>query len=248
MPNIFISYRRQDTAIAVGRIYDRLVQFYGTDSVFMDIDTIPVGVDFREYIDNEVRKCDAMLVIMGEHWIEIIKAKNNDPKDFVRIEIEAALKRKIPVVPVFLGKDVRPPSEADLPSSISVLAYRNGIVLDPTEDFRAHMDRLRRSLDRVFTEQGLLDPPETRMGQVTHRYGDAIFGNEHRYDRDDYLGRASQGDKLKLLDRNVAINEFGFPIIKVRIMSGYREDVICWIKLDCTSFEDRYNSQSNTIE
>ena len=148
IPNIFISYRRQDSSVATGRIYDKLEQFYGTKSIFMDIDTIPIGVDFREYIDQEVSKCDIMLVIIGERWLEFIQAKKNDPRDFVRIEIEVALKRNIPVVPILLGSNVSPPSEAELPPNIGDLAYRNGIEVEPTKDFRIHMDRLKRALDK----------------------------------------------------------------------------------------------------
>lgn len=150
IPNIFISYRRQDSSVATGRIYDKLEQFYGTKSVFMDIDTIPLGVDFREYIDHEVSRCDITLVIIGERWLEFIQTKKNAPRDFVRLEIEAALKRNIPVIPIFLGANVNPPSEAELPPGISDLAYRNGIEVDPTQDFRIHMDRLKRAIDKLF--------------------------------------------------------------------------------------------------
>ena len=47
MSKIFLSYRRQDSAGIAGRIYDRLRAHFGDDAIFMDIDNIPFGVDFR---------------------------------------------------------------------------------------------------------------------------------------------------------------------------------------------------------
>ncbi len=69
MPNIFISYRREDSAYAAGIIRDRLSRaFSGT--IFMDVDTIPIGVDYRDHIGNEVAQCDLMLALIGDNWLQ----------------------------------------------------------------------------------------------------------------------------------------------------------------------------------
>ena len=67
---IFISYRRDDSAAAAGRLNDRLEQEFGRDSLFMDVDAIPLGVDFAEVLGAEVAKCDVLLAIMGPHWLD----------------------------------------------------------------------------------------------------------------------------------------------------------------------------------
>jgi hypothetical protein len=70
MPGIFISYRRADSPDATGRIYDRLVAEFGRVQVFKDIDTIPLGRDFRSHLNEMVGGCDAVLAIVGPHWTD----------------------------------------------------------------------------------------------------------------------------------------------------------------------------------
>jgi hypothetical protein len=68
MPTIILSYRRDDTGAIAGRIFDRLVGHYGADQVFMDIDSIPFGLDFREHIQETLKRCDVLLAIVGKNW------------------------------------------------------------------------------------------------------------------------------------------------------------------------------------
>src|SRR5439155_19180395 len=99
MAQIFLSYRRDDSADAAGRIHDRLVAKYGSEGIFMDVDTIPPGVDFRVVIDEAVGRCHLFLVVIGPGWLDSLdrhgKIRLDNPADFVRLEIEAALKRGI---------------------------------------------------------------------------------------------------------------------------------------------------------
>jgi hypothetical protein len=142
---IFISYRRIDSADVAGRIYDRLVQAFDKKSVFKDVDSIPVGLDFRDVLDDAVKKCDVFLVVIGSQWLELKNADGNrrldDPKDFVRTEIELALKRKIPVIPILVQGAFMPPANK-LPRVIRELAYRNGLQVRSDPDFHKDMDRL----------------------------------------------------------------------------------------------------------
>lgn len=144
MSKILISYRREDSADVTGRIYDRLIQVF-PQSVFRDVDSIPLGVDFRAYLDEQVAKCDVFLAVIGRGWLKAKgrkgKSRLEDPGDFVRIEIESALKRQIPVIPV-LVQGAKIPAAERLPSSIHALSYRNGIVVRPDPDFHKDMDRL----------------------------------------------------------------------------------------------------------
>ena len=92
---IFISYRRRDTSDFADRLYDRLVERYGTDQVFMDVDNIPPGVDWAEAIARAVGTCDVLLVVIGPHWLIVTgpdgRRRLDDPRDMVRLEVEAAL-------------------------------------------------------------------------------------------------------------------------------------------------------------
>jgi len=142
---IFISYRRQDSADITGRIYDRLIQRFGKEQIFKDVDSIPLGVDFREHLNRMVGNCDVVLAVMGDRWLTADDPDRNrrldDPKDFVRIELEAALERKIPVIPV-LVREAQMPEERELPAALAALAYRNGIAVRTDPDFHHDMDRL----------------------------------------------------------------------------------------------------------
>ena len=151
MPHIIISYRRSDSDVISGRIRDRLAGHYGNDSVFMDIDSIPFGLDFREHIKNALLENDMLLAIIGPHWTSGGAASPRilEETDPVRIEVETALQRGIPVIPVLVGGATMP-QPAELPDSLKNLAYRNAAEVDGGRDFHQHMDRLIRSMDRLL--------------------------------------------------------------------------------------------------
>jgi formylglycine-generating enzyme required for sulfatase activity len=139
-----------------GRIYDRLRAHFGGDAIFMDIDAIPFGLDFREHIRSAVDQCDILLAVIGPHWAGEAGAARriDDPRDFVRIEVESALERDLPVIPILIDR-TRMPGEADLPASLARLAYRNAIELDQGRDFHPHVDRLIRGIERLLQRANL---------------------------------------------------------------------------------------------
>lgn len=149
----FISYRRYDSADVVGRIYDRLVVAYGNDKVFKDVDNIPIGVDFRKTLDEAIANCAVILVVIGRDWLAVTNEQNrrriDDPTDFVRIEIESALKRSLPIVPL-LVRDATIPREEDMPSSLKELVFRNGVQIRSDPDFHRDMDRLIQALNPLL--------------------------------------------------------------------------------------------------
>ena len=157
MPKIIVSYRRSDTQAIAGRIYDRLSAYYGDESVFMDIDKIPVGTDFRQYIRNELGQADLLLAIIGPHWLESRedgRKRISERADPVRIEIETALEGGIPVVPVLVD-GASMPGEDQLPDTFKDFAFINAAVVDIGRDFRQHMDRLIRAIDGILTRPKL---------------------------------------------------------------------------------------------
>ncbi len=152
MPKIILSYRRSDSDAIAGRIRDKLVSHYGDDFVFMDIDSIPFGLDFREHVKTALLENDILIAVIGPRWIgpnTSGRSRINEETDPVRIEVETALQRNIPVVPVLVG-GADMPSPAELPDGLKDLAFRNAAQIDAGRDFHQHMDRLIRSMDRIL--------------------------------------------------------------------------------------------------
>src|SRR5919108_2009784 len=136
---IFISYRREDTAGHAGRLWDVLREGlegepgFEADQIFMDIDTIEPGVDFRESIRKAVDSSDVFLALIGKEWLTVTDSKGRrrleNPADFVRIEVEAALERSardadVRVVPIRV-EGAEMPGVEDLPRPLAELAHRN---------------------------------------------------------------------------------------------------------------------------
>jgi TIR domain len=147
---IFISYRRQDSADVTGRIYDRLVQRFGREQIFKDVDSIPLGVDFRVHLGNVVGRCNFVLAVIGPQWMSASGPNGRrleDKGDFVRVEIESALARDIPVIPILVG-GASLPSDTELPPSLGAITFRNGIRVRPDPDFHRDMDRLIAGLEQ----------------------------------------------------------------------------------------------------
>ena len=147
----FINYRREDTAPYAGRLYDRLTEHFGADQVFMDIDQIEPGEDFVEVINRKVGACEIAIISIGPNWLGVTDASGkrrlDDEEDFVRMEIIAALERKIRVVPVLVG-GARMPRRRDLPEALAPLARRNAIELSETR-FHADVNRLIEAIERA---------------------------------------------------------------------------------------------------
>jgi hypothetical protein len=151
MPKIVISYRRTDSDVT-GRIFDRLVQRYGKDSVFRDIDNIPFGIDFRKEVNDALHDTDVLIAVVGPNWRGVDERgnaridKENDP---VRIEVETALLRNIPVIPVLVG-GAPIPDTSELPESLKDFPFRNAAPIDSGRNFDIDVERVMRSMDRLF--------------------------------------------------------------------------------------------------
>ena len=132
MGSVFISYRREDSEGQARALFQDLVAKLGRGAVFMDVDGIALGRDFREVLQERLATCDLMLVLIGRDWLSgkdsSGRRRLDNPADFVRLEIEAALKRKIPTTPLLL-QGAQMPAAKQLPENISELAYRNGFEL-----------------------------------------------------------------------------------------------------------------------
>ena len=148
-PNkLFISYRRDDSAGYSGRVHDRLQREFGGNLLFMDVNSIPLGVNFSKVLVEEVAKCDVLLAVIGPGWLDARDEKGHrrleNPDDFVRIEIGTALKRGIPVIPILL-EGTRVPKADQLPEDLKELSLHNGLNVRHAS-FSDDMDRLIRGL------------------------------------------------------------------------------------------------------
>jgi len=125
MGNIFISYRREDSAGHTGRLFDRLREHFGKDRVFIDIAGIEPGVDFVEAIEKAVGSCDAFVVVIGKQWLNVTDADGrrrlDNPEDFIRLELASALRRNIRIIPV-LVQGAAAPGGKNLPEDLKKLS------------------------------------------------------------------------------------------------------------------------------
>jgi hypothetical protein len=153
---IFICYRREDDGHAAGRLHDSLGQRFPKDQIFLDVDNIEPGQTFVSAIQERVAASDAMIVVIGPRWLDSKDSNGqrrlDNPKDFVRLEIEEALKRNIRVIPVLFDVAVMPQAEA-MPPSISALTGRHAIKFH-YESFSRDAEYLNNVLAKVVAPAG----------------------------------------------------------------------------------------------
>lgn len=242
----FISYRRDDSAGYAGRIHDRLEREFGRDLLFMDVDAIPLGVNFVKALTDEVAKCDVLLAVIGPNWMTCVESDGtrrlDNERDFVRIEIAAALARNIPVIPILLER-TRMPDSTYLPKDIKELALRNGIEIRHAS-FHDDMNKLIRGLrhsepaiatgqdaarnpDQVYPIGSTLDSPEvialierTANPNTRRTYSDCF-----------YLSSKSSGVSLRFDFKNELTHVFlysgrsdGYSQYKSRLPKGITFD------------------------
>lgn len=159
--SIFISYRRSDSITETGRIYDRLVEAFGEERVFKDVDDIPLGADFVDVLEQAVSQAAVLIAVIGPTWLTVTDAEGRrrleDPQDFVAIEVAAALNRDILVLPI-LVKGAKFPDFKELPSTIRPLARRNAAQARHDPDFHSDMDRVVAKLQDYFDQLGIPAP------------------------------------------------------------------------------------------
>jgi hypothetical protein len=179
---VFISYRRDDSAYPAGWLFDRLVGHVGRDRVFKDVDSIQLGEDFAEKIITTVESSSVLLAIIGIRWLEIRgkdgQRRLDNPQDLVRLEVEAALKSQVRVIPVLVD-GAQMPRPAELPRSLQRLAHLQAMQLSP-DRFGTDTSRLLAVLDESLA---------TRAASATRM--DSLIRKIMRDARQDTQSRAS---------------------------------------------------------
>lgn len=124
----------------------------------MDVDAIPLGVNFIKVLREEVAKCDVLLAVIGSNWLNVGDEQGNprldNPNDFVRLEMATALHRDIPVIPILLD-GAKIPKTDQLPEDLKELALRNALDVRHAS-FHSDMNRLIQGLK---SPSGEVDPP-----------------------------------------------------------------------------------------
>lgn len=168
---IFMSYRREDTAYPAGWLFDRLASHFGRVQVFEDIDSIEPGDDFVEVINTAVGSCAVLLALIGDQWLTITdqdgRRRLDNPDDFVRLEIEAALTRNVRVIPI-LVEGARMPRADELPASLTKLVRHQALELSPNQ-FDFETQRLLTVLDRTIAEAQEQARQEAEEAAARHR-------------------------------------------------------------------------------
>jgi len=161
---VFICYRREDSSGFARLIYDRLTERLGREGVFFDVDNIAAGVDFVDTLSECLGKCDALLAVIGKSWVSSSypagRRRLDDPDDFVRLEIEAALQRQIRVIPVLVDGAAMPGAE-DLPDSMKQLIRRQGVEISHTR-FNSDVERLTQALSSLPEEVRLHEAEQAK--------------------------------------------------------------------------------------
>lgn len=190
MTGIFLSYRRDDSQGEALHLFDDLRKHFGPDQVFMDVTGIDPGRDFRKAIDGAVGSCDVLIVMIGTKWLDSTddrgRRRLDDPVDFVRMEIAAALRREIPVIPVLVQGAVMARSD-QLPGELEALAWRNAFEVRHAR-WEIDVAELLKALKKVVKSSGTSEKPaaveDKRSGLPIRKWaaalalavGGALFG------------------------------------------------------------------------
>jgi len=152
---IFINYRRGDDPGNTGRLFDQLEDVIPRDQLFIDVDSIPPGRDFVRVLEEQVAQCDVLLAIIGKNWIDARDEQGvrrlDNPDDFVRIEIESALKQDKLVIPVLVHEG-RMPRADELPDTLRPLSRRNAVRLSH-ERFKAEAQGLIKAIKQALEDE-----------------------------------------------------------------------------------------------
>lgn len=156
MGGIFISYRRIDSKVYAGRLFDRLSRNFGRRTVFMDVEGgIARGEDFAQALEGAVNSVDAMVVVIGRQWLACTDDQGRHrldiPADWVRGEVAAALARKIRLLPVLVD-GAGMPREGDLPANITALARKQASEISDTR-WDYDVGQIMKVLEQVVPPQ-----------------------------------------------------------------------------------------------
>ena len=196
---IFISYRREDSWGVAGRLSDRLRPQFGPKQLFMDLDSIELGENFVKVIETTVARCDVLLAVIGNNWLntkdESGGRRLDNPVDWVRKEIGTALDRHIRVIPILVGGAIMPRS-TDLPEDLKPLASLNALRLT-SDSFEGDLQRLAGAIRQVL-EKAAAEERERLAAEQRQREEKQRLEAEARQKEEKERLEAEQHEKERL--------------------------------------------------
>jgi hypothetical protein len=173
---VFISYRREDTAPAAGRVYDRLSRLLSKPNVFFDVSTIGGGEDFEKKIASEIGRSDAALIFIGREWLAPVQPTGNvrmwETDDYVRAEVRAALARPILLLPVLVAGAQMPKPE-QLPEDVRAIITKQALPLRH-ESFDGDTETIVAVLLGVSARKRTWEDKGTLWSKIAYAIGGAI--------------------------------------------------------------------------
>jgi hypothetical protein len=173
---VFISYRREDTGAAAGRLYDRLSRLLLKPNVFFDVSTISGGEDFETKIASAIGRSDAALIFIGDKWLEPVQPSGQariwEASDHVRAELRAALARSILVLPVVVA-GARMPRPKQLPEDVRAITTKNALPLRH-ESFDDDAENIVATVLGVTAKERRWDNKGTLWSKIAYAIGGVI--------------------------------------------------------------------------
>jgi serine/threonine protein kinase len=218
--SIFISYRREDSQIAVSSLHKDLLARFGMNAVFADTASIQLGDEWDDRILKSLEEAKIILVIIGNNWLCTEKDKPGQFRicskdDWVRKEIETARSLKKLLVPVLID-GAKMPDYPDLPESIkdlcSIEAQRIIFQAGDNEGVETLVEFLEKKLKSLISPDELKESLENILAEKYEVIKNIGAGNRAKV----YHGRD------KGLDRDVAI--------KVIIDPAFNDDFVDSLK------------------
>jgi non-specific serine/threonine protein kinase len=183
---IFISYRRQDAAPYAGRLHGDLIERFGEEQVFIDVEGIGAGEDFEQVIVGTIESADVLLAVVRPEWLASVddhsRRRLDLDDDYVRKELEVALGGDVRVIPVLVA-DARMPAPQDLPDSLAAFSRRQAVILSDRR-WRADLAELVGELDRLAARKSGVDPGRSPVGtppSVARRRGPPLPRHRTRF-------------------------------------------------------------------
>ncbi|PJF26896.1 MAG: hypothetical protein CUN52_15235, partial [Phototrophicales bacterium] len=150
---LFVNYRRADDKVFVELLRTHFMFRYGQDNVFMDFDTIPPFADFAEFIKDRVRASDVLVMIIGKNWLKLLKEKESKGEpDYVRMELEEALKHNIPIAPILI-QGAQLPDKNDVPVSLQPIWSLNIPAISEGRDLLNNIGYIMQGFERAVREK-----------------------------------------------------------------------------------------------
>jgi hypothetical protein len=130
--DLFISYRRSDSAGHARALYRDLCRRFDKQRIFFDRESIEAGSVFPDRLREGIDACRVLLALIAPGWLDAKNAAGqrrlDSEDDFVRQEIAGALRLGRHVIPV-LFDDTPMPDAGQLPEVLRPLAACDALLL-----------------------------------------------------------------------------------------------------------------------